>query len=180
ERARGGEDREAKPHRTSYTRLFMYSIVACWSRSWNASTSPIVTIPPRTPSSTTGRWRIRRSVISAAHSSILVLELHVVTGVVITSATVVPPGGRSGTTTRRSTSRSVKIPASTPSASTTTPPMLRSFIRRAASRTVAVGGTETTSVPLRERMSRTVAMVIPVKEVAGVYRGRRAAATESG
>src|SRR5882672_10777761 len=147
-------------------------MVACCSRTWKASTSPIVMTPTRPRSLTTGRWRMRFPVIIAAHSSTGVSGPHAVTGVVMTSATLVAAGSRRCATTRRRMSRSVKMPASRPPSVTTNPPMPRSLMSSAALSTVSPGFTEMTSLPFRARMSWTVGM-------RRYYRANHASATLS-
>jgi hypothetical protein len=52
------------------------------------TTSPIETIPTTSPPSTTGTWRIRRSVIKAMHSSIGVSGFTTIRGEDMISPTV--------------------------------------------------------------------------------------------
>src|SRR6266487_2781926 len=139
-------------------------MVACCSRTWKASTSPIVMTPASPRSVTTGRWRMRFPVIMAAHSSTGVSGPQAVTGVVMTSATLVAAGSRRCATTRRRMSRSVKMPTSRPRSVTTSPPMPRSLMSSAALSTVSPGFTEMTSLPFRARMSWTVGMLPPPAE----------------
>src|SRR6266705_1973620 len=148
-------------YRRSNMKWCMYSIVACCSRTWKASTSPIVITPARPRSVTTGKWRIRFPVIMAAHSSTGVSGAQAVTGVVMTSATLVAAGSRRGATTRRRMSRSVKMPTSRPPWVTTSPPIPRSLMSSAALSTVSPGFTEMTSLPFLVRISWTVGTLPP-------------------
>src|SRR5438876_281701 len=159
----------------------MWSIVACCSRTWKASTSPIVITPARPRSVTTGKWRIRFPVIMAAHASTRVSGAQAVTGVVMTSATLVAAGSRRCATTRRRMSRSVKMPTSRPPSVTTSPPMPRSLMSSAAFSTVSPGFTEMTSLPFLARISWTVGTLPPPGWASSrYYRGTGADATLSG
>src|SRR5207247_713762 len=148
-------------YRRSNMKWCMYSIVACCSLTWKASTSPIVITPASRCSFTTGRWRMRLAVIIAAHSSTLVSGAHAITGLVIASATRVVVGSRCCATTRRRMSRSVKMPTGRPAAASATPPLPRSFMSSAARSTVSLGAIVITSLPFLASISRTVAMDPP-------------------
>src|ERR1700737_4163140 len=103
--------------------------------------------------STTGRWRKWRSSIIARASPGRVARVASSTGVVINSRTGVTSGLRWARASLRSTSRSVKMPATNPAASTTpTAPTRRSSIRRIASATLASTWTAATSESQSSRM----------------------------
>src|SRR5437763_8613387 len=156
-------------------------MVACCWLTWTASTSPIVMTPASPRSLTAGRWRMRLSVIMAAHASARVSGAQAGTGVVMTSATLVAAGSRRCATTRRRMSRSVKMPTSRPPSVTTSPPMPRSLMSSAAFSTVSPGFTEMTSLPFLARISWTVGTLPPPGWASSrYYRGTGADATLSG
>ena len=73
---------------------------ACDSETSMASRSPVDTIPTSLPLSTTGRWRMCLCDMTAAQSSVRPRDPHVITGAVMTCATVVLAGSRPALITR--------------------------------------------------------------------------------
>src|SRR5258706_932289 len=127
----------------------MYARSACAScavsLSFTFTRSPIDTSPSSFPSSITGRWRKRRSVINPSASSTDIESSPTTTLHVIRASTVSVSKSRSPSAYRRTTSRSVKTPTGHPSASgTITAPTFSACMMRIASATLDLADTVTT------------------------------------
>ena len=99
--------------------------------------SPSETIPTGRPFFTTGSRRMSCSRIIRRASSTLASGSMAWTPVVAISPTAVDSVSRPSATARTAMSRSVTMPVTWPSSTTTTSPMSLSFITRAASRTLS-------------------------------------------
>src|SRR5918996_323625 len=126
----------------------MYARRACASSavslSFTFTRSPIDTSPRSLPSSTTGRWRKRRSVISPSASSTGMDRCPTTTLQVMRASTGSLSKSRSPSAYMRTMSRSVKMPTGHPSASgTMTAPTFWACMVRIASATLDLADTVT-------------------------------------
>src|SRR6266568_8729793 len=118
--------------------------------------SPILTIPHSRPLATTGKWRMRRLVISAISAPTVSLGSQVMTVRVMMSET--GRDGRSSPSSARAItiSRSERMPSTPiPSSLTTIAPMRSRFSMPIASPTVASGRIVATQFPLLRRIVST-------------------------
>ena len=117
----------------------------------------MLTMPSSTPSLSTGRWRMRRSVIRAINPTMLSSGAQVTTSWVISSLTRISSAAAAKSTRACTMSRSDRIPNTrAPSSLITTAPIRFSFSNRAASATLAFCGMVTMSRPFAFRISSTI------------------------
>src|SRR3954469_12793686 len=137
-----------------------YLIWKLCSRDWNLTTSPIDTMPTTSSFSTTGRWRMRRSVMIAIASSIDVSGVTYIKGDDMISPTSVSWLVRPKIAIFRRESRSVMIPTTSSSRVTRIDPTFCSTIFLIASNTVADASIFRTSLCLPRRISETCAKAV--------------------
>src|SRR5437660_9783615 len=136
----------------------MYDRSACASCAVSSSLiltrSPIDTSPSSLPSSTTGKWRKRRAVISPSASSTGIDSRPTTRLQVIRASTGSRSKSRSPSAYSRTMSRSVKMPTGQPSASgTSTAPTFSACMVRIASATLDLADTVTRRRPLAANTS---------------------------
>src|SRR6516162_5891410 len=118
--------------------------------------SPMLTMPQSRPFRTTGKWRMRRLVISAISSSMLWVGSQVMTGRVITSATVSDKRPEPWVARAWTMSRSEMMPSTlSPSSLATRAPILRETSASTAAPTVSSGRMVATARPLLCRIVST-------------------------
>ncbi|HYN13292.1 MAG TPA: ABC transporter substrate-binding protein [Burkholderiales bacterium] len=143
------------------------------SSSLTLTRSPIDTSPSSLPSSTTGKWRKRRSVMSPSASSTDIDSRPATMLHVMRASTARVSKSRSPLACRRTTSRSVKMPTGHPSASgTSTAPIFSACMVRMASAILDLADTVTKRRPLAASTSLSFMARLLRCSVTACYRCR--------